>query len=150
MIFVRISLRVQFLLFPLLLASCVTSPRIPHAKESALFETTGVAFHINARDREIRYVATLLAKTPIEAPFYLQILYENPADSTAPYSEYRVWLPGFPSIPLRSPPVEDLRIGAVYLVEIRIFDTPNIHAADPIDTHEIYYYSNIDTHSYSR
>lgn len=132
------------LAFSALTSGCVTN-RIPLPQESALFHTLTSGFSVNAREGTVRYAVTLEPRAPLEEPLYLRAKFENPADPDHPHLESVEAVPGEDYIFLESSPLEGLRAGRVYRIDIDIL--AGEEDEEPADTHTLFIRSILTTRS---
>jgi hypothetical protein len=142
-----------FLVFGLLLvvsfAGCQSTDdptaRMPAVQQSRLFATDRADFMIvyghDDQDTTIHYRVRLTPRRPIEEPIILRAAFENPRTPGNPVRRQVEVHPGDLLIAVDSPPVQGLRAGRTYQVQIEAYDRQGNH----LGTHRQGVFSSIDT-----
>ena len=93
------------------------------------FHTNAAGFIVERKDRDApeikRYGMGFIITKTIVTPLYVRTKFENPADPAHPLIVDSVLRPGAKSFATDSPPVQGLKAGGKYKVEILVFDSPS-------------------------
>lgn len=93
-------------------------------------------------------MVTLKADEPLEAPLFLRVTYQNPADSARPHSQEVEFEAGQELIFLESPPLFNLEADRSYRISIDVFHDRALTSSS--DSHDVQIWSTIDTKSHGR
>jgi hypothetical protein len=101
-----------------LVSSASASP--PSPSKSEYLTTEGAGFLMDKGEGVI-YAMTFSLRKEINEPLYVEVLYENPADSKAPFVVNATIAPGQKELLSESPGIPAIKNRKNYRVEVRLF-----------------------------